>query len=382
MANTKIPAELSSTPGIIDNSNATAITIDSSENVGIGVTPSAWGSSSIALQIGSLALEDFSVVGANASVFYNNAYRSDASGTLRYVETDFASSYSQFNGLHTFNVAASGTAGDTISFTQAMRIDNSGNLLVGTTDVDLGYTDGDTGVVASANGVLQCARDSSFAPLYVQKLNNDGDLIEFNKDGSSVGSIATHDTRLAIGSDDTYIMFDSGGSPAIWPSNGTAALDNTIDIGDATRRFKDLYLSGGVYLGGTGSANKLDDYEEGSFTPVVTGISGFTTVEGKYTKIGETVHFFIKMTSNTGVTGTAGNNISGLPFTSNLGEYTSVVTVNRMFGVDLVSADYTAGVSSSLVYFLVVNGDNTSNTLSFSGNTIRFALAGTYRTSA
>ena len=38
MANTKVPVELSSTPGIVDNSNATAITIDSSENVGIGVT--------------------------------------------------------------------------------------------------------------------------------------------------------------------------------------------------------------------------------------------------------------------------------------------------------------------------------------------------------
>ena len=36
MANTKVPVELSSTPGIVDNSNATAITIDSSENVGIG----------------------------------------------------------------------------------------------------------------------------------------------------------------------------------------------------------------------------------------------------------------------------------------------------------------------------------------------------------
>jgi len=35
---TKIPAELSSTPGIADSSNATAITIDSSENVGIGTT--------------------------------------------------------------------------------------------------------------------------------------------------------------------------------------------------------------------------------------------------------------------------------------------------------------------------------------------------------
>ena len=36
---TKVPVELSSTPGIVDGSNATAITIDSSENVGIGTTP-------------------------------------------------------------------------------------------------------------------------------------------------------------------------------------------------------------------------------------------------------------------------------------------------------------------------------------------------------
>ena len=35
---TKIPVELSSTPGIVDGSNATAITIDSSERVGIGTT--------------------------------------------------------------------------------------------------------------------------------------------------------------------------------------------------------------------------------------------------------------------------------------------------------------------------------------------------------
>jgi hypothetical protein len=52
MANTKIPAELSSTPGIIDNSNATAITIDSSENVGIGTVPESWNSAFRALDIG------------------------------------------------------------------------------------------------------------------------------------------------------------------------------------------------------------------------------------------------------------------------------------------------------------------------------------------
>jgi hypothetical protein len=36
--------------------------------------------------------------------------------------------------------------------------------------------------------------------------------------------------------------------------------------------FKDLYLSGGVYLGGTGAANLLDDYEEGTWTPAFTNI--------------------------------------------------------------------------------------------------------------
>ena len=39
-----------------------------------------------------------------------------------------------------------------------------------------------------------------------------------------------------------------------------------IDLGNGNNRFKDAYLSGGVYLGGTGSANKLDDYEEGTWT--------------------------------------------------------------------------------------------------------------------
>jgi hypothetical protein len=45
-----------------------------------------------------------------------------------------------------------------------------------------------------------------------------------------------------------------------------ADRDAAVDLGTSTVRFKDLYLSGGVYLGGTGSANHLDDYEEGTFT--------------------------------------------------------------------------------------------------------------------
>jgi len=72
------------------------------------------------------------------------------------------------------------------------------------------------------------------------------------------------------------------------------AHDNTLDLGIGAARWKDLYLSGGAYIGGTGAANKLDDYEEGSWTPVITASGGSTnatmTVGGNtYTKVGSLV---------------------------------------------------------------------------------------------
>ena len=95
-------------------------------------------------------------------------------------------------------------------------------------------------------------------------------------------------------------------------------LDNTTTLGASGQRFKNLYLSGGVYLGGTGSANYLDDYEEGTWTPTITGTSGGSmglgTSEGSYTKIGRTVilNGYVNITS----AGTASGfvNIANFPF--------------------------------------------------------------------
>ena len=68
------------------------------------------------------------------------------------------------------------------------------------------------------------------------------------------------------------------------------AHNNDIDLGENGNAFEDLYLSGGVYLGGTGSANKLDDYEEGT-TPVVHNATTttYTTQTGYYRKVGDLV---------------------------------------------------------------------------------------------
>jgi len=75
----------------------------------------------------------------------------------------------------------------------------------------------------------------------------------------------------------------------------------------------DLTLSGGVYLGGTGSANKLDDYEEGTWTPVITGgVSGSSS--GWYRKVGSIVYIAANIYRPTDISSSTDVSISGLPF--------------------------------------------------------------------
>jgi len=109
-----------------------AMTLDASGNLGIGVTPSAWGSGNRgSLEIGpsyrSLALTGDSP--ADGRVMQNAYYN----GTNWIYSASFgASGYRQTQGSHAWFIAPSGTAGSAISFTQSMTLDASGNLLVGT----------------------------------------------------------------------------------------------------------------------------------------------------------------------------------------------------------------------------------------------------------
>jgi hypothetical protein len=102
--------------------------LDSSGNLGLGVTPSAWGTAWRSLDMfgwGSVASAS-----DNMNVL-NNAYIT-ASGSV-YKNTGFASRYAQSGGVHYWFNAPSGTAGNAITFTQAMTLDASGNLGIGTT---------------------------------------------------------------------------------------------------------------------------------------------------------------------------------------------------------------------------------------------------------
>ena len=113
--------------------SAEKMRLDSSGNLGLGVTPSAW------LGAGYIDFPGNGFTG-NATAFSSNSFYSGlnasySSGQWRYKASSLAATtFGQVNGAFQWNIAASGTAGNAITFTQAMTLDASGNLLVGTTN--------------------------------------------------------------------------------------------------------------------------------------------------------------------------------------------------------------------------------------------------------
>jgi hypothetical protein len=97
-------------------------------NLGLGVTPSAW-SSGKGFEIGAVGNGLWAGSGYT-SIMQNVAF---TSGAYRYVATATAARYEMEGNVFKWFTAPSGTAGNAISFTQAMTLDASGNLLVGQT---------------------------------------------------------------------------------------------------------------------------------------------------------------------------------------------------------------------------------------------------------
>jgi hypothetical protein len=111
----------------------------------------------------------------------------------------------------------------------------------------------------------------------------------------------------------------------------TAAVDGAVTLYHnnaikLTTASTGVNVTGGIGLGGTGAANILDDYEEGTWTPTIYGTTtaGTTTYfqqAGTYTKVGRlvTVQIFLNIT---GQTGAGSVRLGGLPFTAGAGANT------------------------------------------------------------
>jgi hypothetical protein len=269
--------------GIDDNANATAITIDSSENVGIGTSsPTAYtGYSTIALN------------GTNG-------------GILEFKKGDT-------------QMARITNAGDPVlqfatNNAEAMRI-SSGNVFIGKTSENIGVA----GMQFLSSGLTQLTATGQ--PLYLNRLGSDGKVMDFRKDGTTVGSIQSRAglvSTLILDPRTGGAGLTSGGNVIIPTDNAGAPSDALCTLGSSGNRYNNLYLSGGVYLGGTGAANKLTDYEFGTWTPTLPNGGGVTVQRAMYTKIGQQVHLQAQVTF-----GPPNNStmfiIGGIPFVSHAG---------------------------------------------------------------
>ena len=167
--------------------------VDSSGNVGIGVTPSAWGSNYTSVELTKGACiygaknVPYTIVGANV---YNDA--TNEKYTIS--PSTAATKYQQYGGVHSWHNAVAGTINTAIAFTQALTLDASGNLFVAKTSSSSASTGCELQTGTGGNAASVFTADAAIASI-MNRLTSDGTIIDFRRETLSVGNIAV--TTLA-----------------------------------------------------------------------------------------------------------------------------------------------------------------------------------------
>ena len=290
MANTKIPVELSSTPGIVDNSNTTAITIDSSENVGIGTnSPSA--DLHIASDFPEIRLEDSDYAGHYSSIDGNGG-----------------------SGFLTFNADAGNNVSNSamrflVDNTERMRIDSSGNVGIGTSSPN-----SKTHIVGAANAialrVTNAAVDGNNADVmhiepsngaYVGKLLR----IQSGRSDFSDSLLFLNTTTGMNGTNGSYMRVQNNSGADIFRIKG----DGNVGINTSSPATT-LHVTGTVGAFSSNNDNRILMYNNGTVASinVTYGTSGpylpltFLTGDTERMRIDTSGNLLVGMTS-TGSTG-------------------------------------------------------------------------------
>jgi len=195
------------------------------------------------------------------------------------------------------------------------------------------------------------------------------------------GSIGTASNDLTIHGD-VGIRF-SGDDVRPLDSSGAQA-DNSVDLGHHDVRWQDLYLGGNLYIGGTGSANGLSDYETGTWTPTLpNGHTGaFTVSNAIYTKIGRQVYIGCHLSSLNIPSNSTEFRIGGLPFSVHPSVYHGASSITFVRSHNIASFHMlppTPQQNATALYFHRGDGTNATVTNSQLSGMTEFIFAVVYQ---
>jgi hypothetical protein len=215
---------------------AEAMRIDSSGNVGIGVTPASFATvKALQLNTASTIMAFTNEFDIGQNVYYNAGNK--------YITTGAATLYAQTGGQHLWYTAPSGTAGNAITFTEAMRIDSSGNVGIGTTSpaAKLHISGGANNIArvdgSTSGGAWAVMRNGSITG----GIYNTGAVLGDTTSGTAIFAETGYDIRFYTnGSSTERARITSGGSLCIGATNTTpsfsavagAAIGTTVGRAD------------------------------------------------------------------------------------------------------------------------------------------------------
>jgi hypothetical protein len=197
--------------------------VDSAGNLGLSVTPSPWG------LLKALQIQNASFAGLSNTTYVGSNVYFDGSN-FKYISTAASTLYTLNNtaGQHQWSTAASGTAGTNITYNQAMTLDASGNLLVGTTsglDANMGFR-----VQGFGTGrYVVCSSDGLFAA-YFNRNTDDGTIVSLRQAGTEEGTISVSGTTVSY----------NGGHLSRWSQLLDGSKDDAILKGTVMSNLDDM----------------------------------------------------------------------------------------------------------------------------------------------
>lgn len=250
----------------------------------------------------------------------------------------------------------------------------------------------------------------SASPLTLDRLNSDGDILIFNRDGSRIADVSTTGTatnvQIRTSKNSSQLEFHAKNSSgfaksirwdAATSTNGSLRpnADAEANLGLSNRQWNNLYLAGNVIVAsgsgidfsatsdgsGTTTSELFDDYEEGTWLPSTLSVTAGPTAgasasyTGKYTKIGNIVKAQITLDFDDIGTSVAVDDrfaLSNLPFvpvssaytaSGNFWIYSSFGGGNNAFGTigtatgGNTAAFYVTHVDGTLNYSSVLFGE-------------------------